>query len=82
MLNLRMRDTVYFDVVPYRSCLNLNVQSPSVEGSRPVFIFIHGGGNNSGSNLELGLYNGDQLSASQDMVVVSINYRVQIFGYV
>ncbi len=62
-------------------CLNLNLWTPALDGQpRAVMVWIHGGAFKSGSNSELGLYNGTHLSQKGDVVVVSINYRFGLFA--
>ena len=60
-------------------CLYLNVFTPSnfdVEDKlRPVMFWIHGGGLMSGT-ASSGLYNSSALAAAEDIVVVTINYRL------
>lgn len=62
-------------------CLFLNVWTPadSDEARLPVFVWIHGGGFDSGSG-SVPLYDGTRL-ASQGIVVVTVNYRVNVFGF-
>ena len=60
-------------------CLFLNVFKPKTQGKYPVVVFIHGGGFNSGSSEEWA-YDGEQLTR-QGLVVVTINYRVGVLGY-
>lgn len=62
-------------------CLYLNVWTPklSARANLPVVVWIHGGGFAQGSG-EVPLYRGDQL-ARQGVVVVSINYRLGLFGF-
>jgi len=61
-------------------CLTLNIWRPKKKGKFPVMFWIHGGGYTGGaSNYEM--YNGARLSAEQEVVVVSINYRLNIFGF-
>jgi carboxylesterase type B len=63
-------------------CLYLNVWVPAgqKEERLPVMIFIHGGGFIGGSgNLEI--YNGSYLAASGDVIVVTINYRLGVLGF-
>ncbi|MFB6318608.1 carboxylesterase family protein [Saccharicrinis sp. FJH54] len=66
-------------------CLYLNVWSPDLSGGLPVMVFIHGGGNQQGSTgQETGgtkLYDGKNLSERGDVVVVTIQYRLGILGY-
>ena len=62
-------------------CLHLNLWTPAVgAGSRPVMVWLHGGGFSSGSGDWL-LYDGARLAASQDVVVVSVTHRLNVFGY-
>jgi len=63
-------------------CLYLNVYTPAGAQARhqrlPVLFWIHGGSLKSGSGNE---YDGSQIADSQNAVVVSINYRLGVFGY-
>jgi para-nitrobenzyl esterase len=62
-------------------CLVLNVWTPAPDRSkRPVLIWIHGGGFAVGS-ASLPVYDGTHLSHRGDVVVVSINHRLNAFGY-
>lgn len=60
-------------------CLTLNVRTPSVNGRLPVMVWIHGGAHQNGSNREP-FYEGNDLP-KQDVVTVTINYRVGLMGY-
>jgi para-nitrobenzyl esterase len=60
-------------------CLYLNVWTPSVTGKLPVIVWINGGALTRGS-AAIDLYDGSNL-ARKDLVVVSINYRLGIFGF-
>lgn len=60
-------------------CLFLNVFRPKQDGKYPVLVYIHGGGFNSGSSEEWA-FDGEQLTR-QDLIVVTINYRVGVLGY-
>jgi para-nitrobenzyl esterase len=61
-------------------CLRLNVFTPGADGAgRPVMIWIHGGGFETGSG-HVPWYNGTQL-ARRGVVVVTINYRLGAFGF-
>jgi para-nitrobenzyl esterase len=64
-------------------CLRLNVWTPAAEdrGKRPVMVWLHGGGYEAGSSQELPSYDGENLSRRGDVVVVSINHRLNVFGY-
>ncbi|RZJ84684.1 MAG: carboxylesterase family protein, partial [Brevundimonas sp.] len=60
-------------------CLTLNVWTPSTTGKAPVMVWIHGGALVSGSSKET-LYDGARL-AREGVVVVSINYRLGVLGW-
>jgi len=62
-------------------CLYLNVWTPakSARAKLPVFVYIYGGGFNSGS-AEVPIYDGEGL-ARKGLVVVTFNYRVGVFGF-
>jgi para-nitrobenzyl esterase len=63
------------------NCLGLNVWTPARSASEklPVMFWIHGGGFQIGAASQT-VYDGEPL-ASQGVVVVSINYRMGIFGF-
>ena len=60
-------------------CLSLNIWAPENIENAPVFVWIHGGSLVKGASKEA-MYDGANL-AKQGMVVVSINYRLGIFGF-
>jgi para-nitrobenzyl esterase len=62
-------------------CLALNVWTPGADAtSRPVMVWVHGGGFTGGSGA-MPLYSGGRLAAQGDVVVVTINYRLGILGF-
>ncbi|KAL2841724.1 Alpha/Beta hydrolase protein [Aspergillus pseudoustus] len=63
-------------------CLNLNVYTPSTASaaSKAVLVWIYGGSWQNGAN-SLPLYDGSKVVANQDVVLVSINYRTNVFGF-
>ncbi|KAJ9603768.1 hypothetical protein H2200_011954 [Cladophialophora chaetospira] len=62
-------------------CLNLNIWTPATPGrNKTVMVWIYGGGLNFGSN-SLTVYDGTSFAANQDVVVVSINYRTNLYGF-
>ncbi len=63
-------------------CLVLNVWTPAVKdgGKRPVMVYCHGGGFTSGSGGQ-NIQDGSHLAAAYDVVVVAINHRLGLFGY-
>lgn len=60
-------------------CLYLNVWTPSTQGKAPVMVWIHGGGLTRGSGANA-IYDGTNL-ARKGVVLVTINYRLGVFGY-
>jgi len=63
-------------------CLVLNVWTPAVKdgGKRPVMFYCHGGGFTAGSGGQ-GIQDGSHLAATYDVVVVAINHRLGLFGF-
>ena len=62
-------------------CLFLNVWTPEAgSGSRPVMVWFHGGGYDYGSG-NWPAYNGRNLAEKGDVVVVTVNHRLNAFGY-
>jgi para-nitrobenzyl esterase len=69
------------DGYPGEDCLRLNVWSTGVGGkARPVMFWIHGGGFSTGSGSSP-WYDGTNVARKQDVVVVTINHRLNVFGY-
>lgn len=63
-------------------CLNLNIfapASPALE-LKPVIFWMYGGSFSFGSG-SLPLYDGSGFAANQDVVIVTINYRTNVFGF-
>lgn len=63
-------------------CLVLNVWTAGLGhgGKRPVMVWLHGGGYTSGSGGFI-CYDGTQLAKKHDVVVVTVNHRLTVFGY-
>ena len=63
-------------------CLHLNVWSPGLRDGarRPVMVWFHGGAYSSGTSNELET-DGARLSRRGDVVVVTVNHRLNAFGY-
>jgi para-nitrobenzyl esterase len=61
-------------------CLSLNVWAHADARRRPVLVWIHGGGFVEGSSRLLE-YDGAALARTADVVVISINYRVGLLGW-
>jgi carboxylesterase type B len=73
-----------FNLTLSEDCLNLNVYAPShatPESNLPVMVYIYGGGFTVGSSA-IPLYDGKFIiDAGGDVIVVTINYRVGVFGF-
>ena len=62
-------------------CLRLNVWSAGLgPGHRPVMVWLHGGGYSQGSGAFI-VYDGANLACRHDAVVVTVNHRLNLFGY-
>lgn len=80
--------TAYGAACPQRSreaptsedCLFLNVWTPALTGRRPVMVYFHGGAYSTGSG-SAPLYDGARLCRRGDVVVVTVNHRLNVFGY-
>ncbi|KAM3444097.1 hypothetical protein NHJ13734_001576 [Beauveria thailandica] len=78
----------YFNTPPAsvpdsEDCLYLNVFAPEAArpgSSKPVMFWIHGGTDASGT-AALPQYDGTNLAGNQDVIVVTINYRLNLFGF-
>ncbi|MDO5425762.1 MAG: carboxylesterase family protein [Eubacteriales bacterium] len=75
-------------LVPHRywvmneDCQNLNVWTPACDGEkRPVLVWLHGGGYEAGSAIEQVAYEGENMCRVGQVVVVSINHRLNVLGY-
>lgn len=64
-------------------CLRVNVWTPGLRDrrKRPILLWIHGGGFSTGSSQELLAYDGERLARRGDVVVVSINHRLNALGF-
>jgi para-nitrobenzyl esterase len=62
------------------NCLFLNVFTPSLEGRRPVMVWIHGGAFSMGSSSQL-TYREGRLALNRKVVLVTINYRLGLLGF-
>jgi len=61
-------------------CLTLNVWTPGLAGKRPVMVWLHGGAFAYGSG-NRAVTDGANLARRGDVVVVSVNHRLNIYGY-
>lgn len=64
-------------------CQTLNVWTQKINDGkkRPVMVWLHGGGFTAGSSIELPSYDGENLSRKGDVVVVSVNHRLNVLGF-
>ena len=71
------------DGFPDEDCLRVNVWSAGVGDSarRPVMVWLHGGGFSAGSGQELISYDGSNLARDHGVVVVSLNHRLNVLGF-
>ena len=72
-----------YEPMDEKNCLVLNVWSKGIgDGAkRPVFVWFHGGGFSSGSGHDLPCYEGRALAETGDVVVVTLNHRLNVLGY-
>lgn len=62
-------------------CLVLNVDTPAADSAkRPVMVYLHGGAFALGSGSSQ-VYDGASLTQREDMVLVTVNHRLNLFGY-
>lgn len=69
------------DVAADEDCLSLAVYTPAINDGkkRPVLFWLHGGAFSAGAGTSDG-FDGSFLAQSQDVVVVSVNHRLNVFG--
>lgn len=75
-------ESVQFDEGQFKGsedCLTINVQRPEEGESLPVFVYIHGGGYNTGS-CNVPLYSG-RAFAEKGIVYVAFQYRLNVLGF-
>ena len=62
-------------------CLRINVWTPGLDNARrPVMLWFHGGGFEAGSGSSA-LYDGTRVARRGDVVVATINHRLNVFGH-
>ena len=73
--------TTLNQAVGSEDCLYLNIWRPATgDGGLPVIVFVHGGSNVSGYTADP-VYDGAALAKAANAVVVTVNYRLGIFGF-
>jgi para-nitrobenzyl esterase len=76
------RTIVEGEVLPMsENCLVLNVWTPAIDNkTRPVMVWFHGRGFYAGAGSER-LYDGARLAKRGDLIVVTVNHRLNVFGH-
>lgn len=71
------------DGFPDEDCLRVNIWTPGINDGkkRPVMVWLHGGGYAQGSGQEQPSYDGRNLAAKGDVVVVTLNHRLNVLGF-
>jgi para-nitrobenzyl esterase len=70
------------DGFQHEDCLRVNIWTPGLDNrKRPVMVWLHGGGFATGSGHEMRVYDGENLARRGDVVVVSLNHRVGMVGF-
>lgn len=71
------------DGFPDEDCLRINIWTPGINDGkkRPVMVWLHGGGYATGSGQELPSYDGRNLAEKGDVVVVTLNHRLNVLGF-
>ncbi len=59
-------------------CLFLDIYAPPNAENAPVMLWLHGGGNTIGTG---STYSGENLALKHGVIVVTINYRLGVFGW-
>jgi len=70
----------YFIANEHCQYLNVWTQNLTPAAKKPVMVWMHGGGFTNGSSMESYAYDGRTLSEFGDVVVVSVNHRLNILG--
>ncbi len=71
------------DGFPDEDCLRVNVWTSAIrsDARMPVMVWLHGGGFRAGSGQELISYDGTNLARDHGVVVVSLNHRLNVLGF-
>ncbi|MBR0087552.1 MAG: carboxylesterase/lipase family protein [Lachnospiraceae bacterium] len=73
----------HYHYIQDEECHYVNIWTPTLDKNarKPVMFWIHGGGFSTGSSIELYAYDGQELALWGDVVVVSVNHRLNCIGY-
>jgi para-nitrobenzyl esterase len=81
VMEIRVMQASRVDEPQSEDCLYLNIWSPGLDDARrPVLVWVHGGAFTMGSGSQA-MHAGDKLAAHGDVVVVTINYRLGLLGF-
>lgn len=70
------------DSVEGEDCLRVNIWTPGLDDRRrPVMVWLHGGGFAAGSGHDLPAFDGENLARRGDAVVVNLNHRLNLLGF-
>jgi para-nitrobenzyl esterase len=71
------------DSVEGEDCLRVNVWTPGINDNkkRAVMVWLHGGGFTAGSGHDLPAFDGENLARRGDVVVVTLNHRLNLLGF-
>lgn len=71
------------ETVMDNNCQNLNIWTPEIQDTekKPVMVWLHGGGFSSGASSTNASYDGENLSREGNVVVVSVNHRLNVLGH-
>jgi para-nitrobenzyl esterase len=71
------------DSIEGEDCLRINVWTPGIgdNAKRPVMVWLHGGGFAAGSGNDLPCFDGENLARRGDVVVVTLNHRLNLLGF-
>jgi para-nitrobenzyl esterase len=71
------------DGQPGEDCLRINLWTPAINDhrKRPVMVWLHPGGFATGSGQEMQSFDGENLCRRGDVVVVTLNHRLNTFGF-
>jgi para-nitrobenzyl esterase len=71
------------DSVEGEDCLRINVWTTGINdnGQRPVMVYLHGGGFTAGSGNDIPAFDGENLARHGDAVVVTLNHRLNLLGF-
>jgi carboxylesterase type B len=75
-------DCLYLNVyIPAEAYLKINVRNPNLPARKlPIMVFFHGGATRTGSS-NLDVYNPVGLVTAMNVIVITVNYRLGVFGF-